>query len=56
MLMFYGTFITWTDAETTILLNNIKNIFADLSPLLIPIIAIGIGLIVIGAIIRAVRG
>jgi hypothetical protein len=54
--MIFGTFITWTPENTTTLLGYIESLISDLTPLLIPIIAIGVGLIIIGAIVRAIRG
>ncbi|MCJ7789657.1 MAG: hypothetical protein MUP69_05650 [Candidatus Atribacteria bacterium] len=48
--------INWTSEMTTTLLADIQGIITDLSPLLVPIIAIGVGLIVVGAIISAIRG
>jgi len=51
------TFILdWTPQMTTDLLANIQGTITDLSPLLVSVIAIGIGLIVVGAIISAIRG
>jgi len=55
-ILLSGVFIDWTDEMTTSLLGRIKDLITDLTPLLIPIIAIGVGLIVVGAIIRAIRG
>lgn len=54
--MLVGTFITWTESDTTSMLGYVADLISDLQPLLIPIIAIGIGLIVVGAIISAIRG
>lgn len=54
--MFFGTFLTWTEGNTTAMIGHMSDLFTDLTPLLIPIIAISVGLIVIGAIIRAIRG
>lgn len=56
-MLFFSTFmINWTSEMTTTLLADIQGIITDLSPLLVPIIAIGVGLIVVGAIISAIRG
>lgn len=54
--MFLGTFITWSGSDTTAMLGYVSDIISDLQPLLIPIIAISIGLIVVSAIISAIRG
>jgi hypothetical protein len=48
--------IPWTSEMTTEMLADVQGIITDISPLLVPIIAIGVGLIVIGAIISAIRG
>ena len=56
MILFVGTFLTWEEAHTTLMLGYAKDLITDLTPLLIPIIAIAIGLIVVGAIIKAIRG
>ena len=50
------TFINWTSEMTTDFLSNITAIITDLSPLLVPVIAISVGLIVVEAIISAIRG
>lgn len=50
------TFINWTSGMTADFFANITGIISDLSPLLVPIIAVGVGLIVIETIISAVRG
>ena len=55
--MFLPTFIiNWTSEMTTEMLGNVEGVITDMSPLLVPIIGIGIGLIVIGSIITAIRG
>jgi hypothetical protein len=48
--------IPWDSGNTTDLLANITGVITDLTPLLTIIIGIGIGLIVVGAIISAIRG
>lgn len=50
-----GTFITWNASTTEEMLGYVGNIISDFTPLLIPIIAIGVGLIIIGAIISAIK-
>jgi len=54
--MFLGTFITWTDSQSDLLLGYISDLITDFLPLLTIIISVGIGLIVVGAIIKAIRG
>jgi hypothetical protein len=57
MLTLLTTFIIpWDSGNTTDLLANITGVITDLTPLLTIIIGIGIGLIVVGAIISAIRG
>ena len=48
--------IPWDSTNTADLLDNITGVITDLTPLLTIIIGIGIGLIVVGAIISAIRG
>lgn len=56
-MFFLTTFIIpWDSGNTTDLLANITGVITDLTPLLTIIIGIGIGLIVVGAIISAIRG
>jgi len=57
LMLFLPTFIiNWTSDMTDDLLANIQGTITDLSPLLTIVIAIGVGLIVVGAIISAIRG
>jgi len=51
-----GTFLTWSGDDTTAMIGYMSDLFTDLSPLLIIIIGIGMGIIVVGAIIKAIRG
>ncbi|MFA5031256.1 MAG: hypothetical protein WC495_06765 [Patescibacteria group bacterium] len=55
-VLFTPFIINWTGDMTDDLLANIQGVITDLSPLLVPIIAIGVGLIVVSAIISAIRG
>jgi hypothetical protein len=48
--------INWTSEMTNTMLADTTGVITDLSPLLVPIIAIGVGLIVVSAIISAIRG
>ena len=50
------TFIDWGEENTTDLIANISAVIGDLTPLLTIVVGIGIGLIVVGAIISAIRG
>jgi len=49
-------FITWTEANTTAMLGYMSGFIADITPLLTPIIAIGLGLIVFSVIVKVIRG
>lgn len=49
-------FITWTTENTTEMLGYMSGFIADITPLLTPIIAIGLGLLVFSVIVRAIRG
>jgi len=49
-------FLTWTDAMTTAMMSNITGLITDLTPLLLVVVGIGIGLIVFHAIVSAIRG
>jgi len=51
-----STFITWTDANTTSTIGYMQALITDLTPLLIPIIAIGLGLIIFSVIVKVIRG
>ena len=53
---FLATFIDWTPNMTNDMLDYMGDLIGDFTPLLVPSIAIGVGLIVVGAIIRAIRG
>jgi hypothetical protein len=48
-------FITWTSDMTTALLANITGLITDLTPLLLVVVGIGIGLIVFSAIVHAIK-
>lgn len=49
------TFFTFTDADITKMLGYVGDLISDLTPLLLPIIAIGLGVIIFWAIVRAIR-
>jgi len=54
--MFYGTFLTWDANTSNTMIGYMKDLFTDLTPLLVVIFGIGVGLIIVGAVIRAIRG
>lgn len=53
---FLGTFLTWTDSTSDLMLTYTSALMSDLQPLLVIIIAVAVGIIVVGAIISAIRG
>lgn len=50
------TFITWTEENTSTMLGYTRDIISDLTPLIIPIIAIGLGLLIFTVVIKSIRG
>jgi len=56
MIILLGTFLTWEAGDTTEMLGYVSDLITDLTPLLVPIIAVGVGLIIVSAIISAIRG
>ena len=53
---FKTMFINWTSDMTNAVLSNATGLITDLTPLLVIVVGIGIGLIVFYAIISAIRG
>ena len=51
----FATFFEFTPEHITATLNYTKEFIADITPLLLPIIAIGLGLIIFWAIISAIK-
>jgi len=51
----YGTFLDITPENITAMLGYTKNLILDMTPLLLPIIGIGLGILVVWAVIRAFR-
>ena len=49
-------FVNWTQDMTNAVLANATGLITDLTPLLVIIIGIGIGLIVFYAVVSAIRG
>lgn len=50
-----GTFLTWGETETTSMLTHAKNMITDLSPLLLIILGVGLAVIIISAIVGAIK-
>lgn len=53
--VFGYNYISWSASNTEYMLEVVGNLWSDLTPLLVPIIAIGVALIVIEAVIWAVK-
>jgi hypothetical protein len=53
--VFAYNYISWSASSTEYMLEVVGNLWSDLTPLLVPIIAIGVALIVIESIIWAVK-
>jgi len=51
-----GTFFTFTSENVSSMLGYIRELVADFMPLLIPIMSILLGLVIIWAIIGAIKG
>lgn len=50
-----STFVEITGADITTMLGYVKSLILDLTPLLLPIIAIGLGILIFWAIISSFR-
>lgn len=50
-----GTFITITEADITIMVGYISDLLTDLTPLLLPIVAVAVGIFIFWAIVKAIR-
>jgi hypothetical protein len=55
MPLFTGTFLEISPENITAMLNYTKNLITDMTPLLLPIIAVGLGILIIWAIIGAFK-
>ena len=51
----FGTFLDITQDNITAMLGYTKNLITDLTPLMLPIIGIGLGILVVWAIINSFR-
>jgi len=51
-----STFFTFSTSSIDTMLEYTGDLVTDMTPLLLPIIAIGLGVIIVMAIIRAIRG
>jgi len=50
------TFLSITDGDIATMTSYTTDFLGDLTPLLLPVVAIGVGLIIFVAIVRAIRG
>lgn len=51
----FSTILTWTASNTSEMLSYVVGTITDLTPLMIPIIAIGLGLIIFSVIVAVIR-
>lgn len=49
------TFISWSASNTEAMIGYMGDLIADLTPLLIPIVAVGLGLIIFSVIVGVIR-
>lgn len=54
--MFLGTFITITAGDITNLIGYVEDLLTDLTPLLLPIIGVGVGIFIYWAIVSSISG
>jgi len=50
-----GTFITIESADITLMIGYISDFLTDLTPLLLPIVAVGVGIFIFWAIVKAIK-
>jgi len=50
------TFVNWTEQMTTTMLADVSALITDLSPFIIPVVAVLLGLLIIYAIVGSIRG
>lgn len=53
--MIFSTFLEFTTTNQTEMLDTTKSFITDLSPIIIPILAVGLGAIIIAVIINAIK-
>lgn len=54
--MFLTSFFNFATSDANVMLGYSGDLLTDLTPILIPIIGVAVGLIIVIAIIRAIRG
>lgn len=50
-----ATFFTWNASDTEAMIGTMADLLSDLTPLLTPIIAVGLGLIIFAVIVNVIR-
>jgi divalent metal cation (Fe/Co/Zn/Cd) transporter len=55
MLPILATFLTITPDNITTMLGYVSDLIGNLTPLLLPIIAVGVGIFIFWAIVKAIR-
>lgn len=53
--MIWGTFITITSTDTAQMVGYVESFLGDLTPLLLPIVAVGVGIFIFWAITKALK-
>jgi len=54
-MFFLTTFFTFSEANITTMLGYVSDLISDLTPLLLPIVAVGVGIFIFWAIVKAIR-
>lgn len=52
--MFLATFFTFTETDIDTMLGYVGDLISDITPLMLPVIAIGLGIFIFWAIIKAI--
>lgn len=55
-MMILPTFLTIESADITTMIGYMSDLFSDLSPIILLIVGVGLGLMVISVILRTLRG
>jgi len=54
--MIFGTFFTITGDNVSTMLGYVQGLITDMIPLILPVVAVGIGMLVIWVLIKALTG
>ena len=53
-MIILGTFLTITEGDVTTMLGYVGDLVTDLTPLMLPIIGVGVGIFIFWAIVKAI--